>query len=74
MPSHRYTTTGCGTELVVPPMSESRRQHIHGKLRSLSEDARAIGEPPWWVGALVVAFFALAMAGAWWFVAEAFHG
>ena len=33
----------------------ARRRHIHGKIRSLASDARAIGEPPLWAGTLILA-------------------
>jgi hypothetical protein len=37
-----------------PPMSEARRNEVHGPIRSLDEQARAIGEPPLWVGVLLI--------------------
>lgn len=39
--------------MMRPPMSEARRQHVHGPLRSLAAEARAIGEPSWIVGTLI---------------------
>lgn len=53
--THLYTTRN--------PMSESRRQHVHGKLVTLADQARAEGEPSILLGALIVALPVLATAG-----------
>lgn len=48
------------------PMSEARRQHVHGKLVSLAEQAREAGEPSWATGAglLIGLFIILAISVA----------
>lgn len=50
-------TTALSTPFVIsslhttrPAMSEARRQHIYGKIQSLQEEGRAIGEPSLRVG------------------------
>lgn len=33
----------------------ARRTHIYGQIRTLSDDARAAGQPPLWLGVLFLA-------------------
>lgn len=39
--------------------STARRQHVHGPLRSLANEARASGKPPIWKGMLILAPFVI---------------
>lgn len=56
MPSH--------TETWRDHTSYARRAHVHGPIRSLREDARAMGEPSWLAGTALVIACLLAVLGA----------
>lgn len=54
------------------PMSEARRQHIYGKLQSLSVEANDIGEPSLFAGFLIIASCIGAIVAAVLFIGEVF--
>ena len=45
------TTGNPHLTFTAPPMGETRRQHVHGALVPME---RPKGEPPLWLGALIV--------------------
>ncbi len=55
MKQTRHSTTAQGTSFNVEPMTDARRQQIHGPLRSLVEEARREGMLPLWAGTLFLA-------------------
>lgn len=66
MPRHPTTATGSLriTETYRDHTRTARRAHVHGPIRSLREDARAMGEPSWLAGTALVIACLLAVLGA----------